>query len=94
LEILDSSDENFGIGQITLNFHASGKIPIDNNMLNRYNKCEEITYVQFLKNMLGIKSNPKLELEVNELSESKISSRSIEHQCKGDRRTFSWFCSL
>jgi len=35
LEILDKSDYYFGTGRISVVFHASGKVPLDSNWLNR-----------------------------------------------------------
>lgn len=61
-------------------FHVSGKIPVESGKLNKYNKGEEITNLQFLRNMLGSKSGPGLEVELKELSDLNTSIRSMEQE--------------
>jgi len=55
---LDRFEEDIGIGQIIRVFHASGKIPVESDKLNKHNKAGEITNLKFFFNMLGIKSGP------------------------------------
>jgi len=70
--------EELEIGRMRLVFHASLKVPVDSDKLKMNSKGEEIAYLQFLKNTLGIiKSGPGLELEFKELRDSNISIKSI-----------------
>jgi len=68
-------------------FQASGKVPVDSDKLKMNNRGEEIAYLQFLKNKLGIKSGPGLELEFKELRDSNISIKSIEIEWIEEERT-------
>ncbi|KAL4083402.1 hypothetical protein QTP88_028725 [Uroleucon formosanum] len=82
------SEEALGIGRMKLVLHKSGKIPEERDRLNKYAKGVEITYLQFLKNILGIKSGPGLEVETREQRDSNTSIKSIEIECNEEDKTF------
>jgi len=48
----------------------------------------EIIYLQFLKNILGIKSRPGLKEEPRELKDSNTPIKSIETECKAEDNNF------
>lgn len=56
-------------------FQVLDKIPVESDTLNKSNNGEEVINLEFLKNILGIKSGPKLELKLKELSDKNTSIR-------------------
>lgn len=74
LEIFGRSIEVLKLGQIRLLFYVSEKIAADSDTLNNNNTSKKITHLQFIKNMLSIKSGRGLKLKLKELKDSNISN--------------------
>jgi len=90
----NESKKEIGIGWMKLVFHIImfRKLPDEGYKLNKYANGMELTYVQFLKNMFGIKSGQWLEMKFKELRDPNTSIKSIRTECKKEDKTFRGLC--